>query len=134
MPTFIDITNGRFGKLTVIELAGHNRHGKLMWRCRCDCGRETLTAGGSLASGGSTACKHHRPGGIIKHGMIKTKTYRSWCAMKQRCLDLRQKSYKDYGGRGIHICDRWLDFVNFLADMGERPSGFSIDRINNEGN
>lgn len=69
-----------------------------------------------------------------KHGMKGTPTYNTWCAMKQRCCYKRNKQFADYGGRGIKVCDRWMVFVNFLADMGERPNGMSIERENTDGN
>jgi len=68
------------------------------------------------------------------HGMFGTATYRAWNDMKKRCLNKTNKSYKYYGGRGITICERWLTFENFLADMGVRPAGLSLDRIDNNGN
>ena len=66
--------------------------------------------------------------------MMKDRTYRTWIYMRQRCLNPNNNAWKDYGGRGITICDRWDSFANFLADMGERPAGTSLDRIDNEGN
>jgi hypothetical protein len=68
--------------------------------------------------------------GMYRHGMYGTRTYRSWCAMIQRCENPTSKDYHKYGAVGIRVCDRWKDFVNFYADMGERPLGTSIDRIN----
>lgn len=68
------------------------------------------------------------------HGYFGTPTYRAWNDMKKRCLNPTNKVYPRYGGRGITICERWLTFVNFLADMGERPDGLSLDRIDNNGN
>ncbi len=70
----------------------------------------------------------------IKHGCYKTKTYRSWQAMKMRCYNENHKAYKNYGGRGIKVCDRWLKFENFLADMGERPEGKTLERIDGDKN
>ncbi|SRR6266536_1542228 len=80
--------------------------------------------------------EHARKNGAahVKHGMYGTRTYIAWKGMKQRCFDLNQRAYAYYGGRGITICERWLDFANFLADMGEAPSGLTLDRIDNEGN
>lgn len=70
-----------------------------------------------------------------KHGMTHTPTYRSWRAMKDRCTKLDHKDYPRWGARGIKVCDRWLySFENFYKDMGDRPKGKSLDRINNEGN
>jgi hypothetical protein len=71
---------------------------------------------------------------MTKHGATKTPTYGSWCSMKRRCLDPAHVGYANYGGRGITICDEWVnDFGQFLADMGERPEGMSIDRVDNDG-
>lgn len=68
------------------------------------------------------------------HGWSKTPTYNTWLSMKKRCLNPKNSGWSNYGGRGITVCDRWLDFRNFLADMGERPEGKTIDRIDNDGN
>lgn len=68
------------------------------------------------------------------HGMRKTKAYNSWSMMRVRCLNPRDHKFPTYGGRGITICERWSKFENFIEDMGPRPEGTSIDRINNEGN
>ena len=69
-----------------------------------------------------------------KHKMSYTKTYKRWIAMKQRCYNPNHNAYNNYGGRGIKICERWLNsFSNFFADMGERPNGMTLDRINNDG-
>ncbi len=70
----------------------------------------------------------------IRHGMRRTRIYRIWSAMKNRCFNPKNKDYPRYGGRGIAVCERWLKFENFLADMGERPLSMSIDRIDNDGN
>lgn len=67
---------------------------------------------------------------VITHGYSNTKTYFSWQDMKKRCFTIKNSHYKDYGGRGIKVCNRWLKFENFLADMGEKPEGMSLDRIN----
>jgi hypothetical protein len=69
----------------------------------------------------------------VKHGMSKTPAYKAWAQMKQRCLNPNATAFKDYGGRGIRVCDRWLTFDNFLADMGERPPGMTLERVNNDG-
>lgn len=67
------------------------------------------------------------------HGKANTPTYHSWEAMKARCLNENDKQYPEYGGRGVAICEDWMDFEKFLSDMGERPDGYSIDRIDNNG-
>ena len=81
-----------------------------------------------------SAAQRGRSGRRFETSWIKTPTYRSWVAMKQRCLNPAAAKYASYGGRGITICERWLSFENFLADMGERPADRTIDRIDNDGN
>lgn len=71
----------------------------------------------------------------VKHGFSRTPEYECWGAMKERCYNIKNKQYNDYGGRGITVCKRWLDFQNFYSDLGKRPSNkHSIERINNDGN
>jgi hypothetical protein len=141
MPAFIPIVNQRFGRLVVIERA--KQSGKTMWHCRCDCGRETIVQDYNLKIGHSTSCGCLRTERAklsgYKHGHASNKhisaTYQSWVSMMQRCTNHKNIRFKNYGGRGITICERWHDFTKFLADMGHRPSpDHSIDRINNDGN
>jgi len=145
-----DLTGKRFGRLTVIERGENGRRGQRRWRCLCDCGRETIVTGGNLRSGGTKTCGCME--GVLKHGATRgsrSAEYRAWLAMKHRCLNPNLLHFKNYGGRGITVCDRWLHhqddgvhpFLNFLADMGPRPEGrtgkmptFSLDRIDNDGN
>ena len=70
----------------------------------------------------------------MKHGKTRTRIHQNWIAMKQRCENPNYKQWKDYGGRGITVCERWRDFVNFYADMGDCPPGLTIERIDNDGN
>lgn len=104
--------------------------------CRCDCGKIIIVRRVNLRAGRTIACGC-RSGGIIhRHASYKTHTptYRAWDGMLQRCNNSNNPQYRDYGGRGIAVCDRWQkDFRNFLTDMGEAPRGLSIDRINNNG-
>ena len=72
--------------------------------------------------------------GEVTHGMRKSKVYNVWCLMKQRCLNPNNKSYPNYGGRGIQVCDRWLEFANFYEDMGKPSDGMTLERIDNNGN
>ncbi len=129
-----DLSGQRFGLLTVISEAGRNDIGKRLWLCQCDCGGSTHRLTQHLRSGRLSSCGClHRP--CEKHGMEGTPTYCSWSAMRQRCTNPNEGSWENYGGRGITVCDRWLDsFAAFLADMGERPDGLTIDRIDNDGN
>lgn len=148
MVAVIDVTGQRFGRLVVAARAASDKDGRAMWLCNCDCGRTSAARGKDLRSGNTMSCgcyerevrdamalvanlRHGHSGG---RDVAPSPTYQSWRAMKKRCLNLNHTSWPDYGGRGITICDRWLDFEGFLADMGERPAGTSIDRIDNDGN
>lgn len=132
MPAFKDITNQRFGRLTGIRVLGQNRHGMTIWECRCDCSRISSHLLRSLVSGKTKSCGCLRKK-ARKHGLSATKLYGVWLGMKVRCYNPRTPGYKNYGGRGITVCDRWINsFENFVLDMGEPPSDkYSIERKNN---
>ena len=137
MPKFIDLVGQRFGRLIVIRFDGRDKWRKSYWLCRCDCGKEKIIGGNNLRSGNTKSCGCLAKNNALKHGhTIKgkgTRTYESWHSMIQRCTNPKDKRYKDYGGRGITVCERWLNsFPNFLEDMGDRPKGHQIDRMNND--
>jgi hypothetical protein len=121
-----DITGRRFGRLTVVKYVGRSR-----WLCHCDCGGRTEAMTSNLNKGNSTSCGCKHEEARFKHGMTQTRQYGAWKSMLQRCENPNDRSYKNYGGRGIKVCDRWHEFSNFVADMGLRPEGFDIDRIDN---
>lgn len=125
-------TGKRFGYLTVLRTAGSSSQG-ITYELKCDCG-EVIIASGDRLKRGQTACHCGLANQTHGHSNPESKTYRAWNAMKRRCFNPTHKSYANYGGRGITVCDRWLQFENFLADMGESPPDLSIDRINNNGN
>ena len=134
----IDLTGQKFNRLLVIRRSDRRRIGSAIWYCLCDCGNYTHAVGGNLRSGNTTSCgcaQKDRPNNT-KHGLIRKhrKTYKTWTEMRQRCTNPNHKFWNRYGGRGISICKRWEDFSLFFADMGERPEGYSIDRINPDGN
>lgn len=142
---FIDLTGLSFGILTVIErvedyvFVGKSRTYKYpKFRCKCDCGCVKDYLSGDLKAGRVVSCGCLRKIRAKKlsasHGMSDTPTYNSWLAMKQRCNYESSSSYEDYGGRGIVVCERWNSFDNFLSDMGERPEGCTLDRIDVDGN
>lgn len=143
----IDLTGTRFGRLVPIVHEGHNKHRNALWRCRCDCGNEVVALSGNLRKGHTQSCgcfmkemvSQTQKGRADTHGHHvngrPSRTYRTWRSMVQRCADPNNISYKYYGGRGIKVCERWQKFENFLADMGERPQGMTLDRYpDNNGN
>lgn len=135
-----DLSNRRFGRLIVKEYVrtDHTPNGsaRAIWRCQCDCGNEREVFSASLTNGYTSSCgclKREQTSKLSKtHGSTKTPTYETWRGMKERCSNPNHSSWSSYGGKGITVCSRWLDYENFLADMGERPLGKSLDRINND--
>lgn len=130
-PCFKDLTGQTFGLWQVLCQHSITNRGQTLWLCRCQCGKEKAVSGSSLRSGnrGCRSCRH------LRHGKIASAEYRSWKHMLYRCNNQRCKSYPDYGGRGITVCDRWLSFEAFHHDMGDKPSPWhSINRIDNNGN
>lgn len=143
----LDLIGQKFGRLVVTAEAVPTRkpNGKPVrkYLCQCDCGGMTVTSPDKLRSGHSQSCgclqTESRFNGALKHGHSRNRTlsptYRSWSNMIQRCTNSNNKCYEDYGGRGIRVCDRWLKFENFLADMGAKPEGMTLDRYpDNDGN
>lgn len=137
MPPPKDITNSRFGRLVAITPTGEKKWRVSLWRCLCDCGKEHIAAVNSLTSGLVRSCgcllKETAKQKATKHSHFGTPTYQSWGSMIQRCTNPNTRAYKNYGGRGITVCSDWLDFTVFLRDMGERPIGMSLDRIDPDG-
>jgi hypothetical protein len=136
---FIDLTGKKFNKLKVTRYIGKTKRGISRWLCLCACGNKTIVNSDSLKNGNtkSCGCLYKGNDNAFKHGHTapKTfKTYHSWDDMIKRCNNPKNKYYKNYGGRGISVCERWLRFENFLEDMGKCPKGLSIDRINNNRN
>lgn len=130
-----------FGRLTAIRPVEIRNH-IIYWLCRCECSKEAVVASRSLRSGNTKSCgclnrekaaERFRTTRVT-HGFSGSPTYHSWCAMKQRCTYKNHEHYHLYGGVGVKVCDRWKRFENFLADMGERPEGKTLGRINDVGN
>jgi hypothetical protein len=133
MASLIDLVGLVFGRLTVEARAPNNAGGAAMWWCKCTCGAELIAWGVDLRRGRTISCGCYRRDLMTTHGMHDTPTYVSWQTMIQRCCNPNDQHWEHYGGRGITVCERWLKFDGFLADMGERPDGLEIDRIDNAG-
>jgi hypothetical protein len=138
----IEIKQGdRYGKLSIVkELEKQSKRRSFL--CKCECGNEKIIQLNHLRCGSIISCgceekKNRMSMGdkFLIHGKSKTPEYETWCNMKQRCYNIKNKRYNDWGGRGIKVCDRWLNsFTNFYEDMGKRPKNYTIDRIDNDGN
>lgn len=130
----------KYNRLTIIkevEPKIYNRRTKKRFECKCDCNNLIIVFLEHLKNGHTKSCGCLRieKSSEIKHGHSnRTQTYNSWAGMKQRCFYIKHKYYFNYGGRGITVCERWMNFSNFLEDMGERPKGTTLDRINPNGN
>lgn len=132
MPALIDLTGQVFGRWTVLS-KGEYRNRKRHWVVQCECGALGEVASVCLRSGDSTSCgckqKEMTSARSKTHGKSKKPTYKSWAMMRSRCNNPSYTHYSYYGGAGITVCERWDKFENFLADMGERPDGYTLDRI-----
>lgn len=124
----------RYGILTVLsEVKERNKNGHILYNVKCDCGKEKIVLGHSLRTGASRSCNkcHLLTGG---HGMWKSKEFSVWGNMKDRCTNPNNPRYKNYGGKGIIVCERWVNsFPNFFSDMGE-SNGLTLERKDVSGN
>lgn len=139
--TFVNLIGEKFGSWTVLEKEG-SKFSKAHWLCRCVCGEEQIIASATLSNGASTKClkcsalqtgERFTTHGYCKNGE-KPPEYHTWNSMKERCRNSKNKGWKNYGGRGITVCERWENsFPNFIEDMGFKPfEKASIDRIDND--
>lgn len=131
MPAFRDLSGMRFGRLVVLSRAG--KLGRMTaWLCKCDCGASNAVVGASLSAGSTKSCGCLRfdTKNNLRHGMTRTPTYRTWMNMRNRCAGNMPDALR-YVESGITVCNRWGVFENFLTDMGARPAGASIDRLDN---
>ena len=136
-----NLVNNKYGMLTVIKyISERDSNGKVLWKCKCDCGNEVISRGESLVSGNTQSCGCLLLKRIKEtqttHGMSGSLEYYIWIEMIQRCVNPNHHAYIDYGGRGITVYDSWRNsFSDWYAYIGPRPSDqHSIDRINNDGN
>lgn len=151
MPKALDLKGQRFRRTIVIDRTDQrNSCGQTYWKCVCDCGKYFEVIGSKLTNEHTKSCgcfrlelSARRVVGIsvVTHGHTRrskgfssTASYNTWHSMIQRCTNPKATGYRNYGGRGILVCSRWLSFENFLFDMGERPKERTLDRINVNGN
>lgn len=136
----LDLVGLRVNHLSVIEKTDGRYNGGVLWRCSCVCGRENVLVKANILKAGrikSCGCKTNEliSKARTTHGCSKNpetiKTYQAWRHMRERCEKPKHKSFPDYGGRGISVCERWQDFSNFYSDMGDLPFGMTIERIDN---
>jgi len=136
MRKIINMEGMAAGRWTVLRMAG-TKKGSALWLCRCSCGNEGIVDGYKLRSGRSKSCGCLQVESVTSHGLRKHLLYPVWGDMKDRCINKNDESYRHYGGRGILVCDEWLDnfqaFYDFCMENGWRK-GLQIDRIDNDGN
>lgn len=136
-----DYSGARFGKLVAVHLISRDisKENNHEWLFVCDCGKNKIAKIKNVRSGATSSCGCLQHDCLVNrnttHGLTKTykHEYRSWKDMRSRCNNPKDTDYKDYGGRGIRVCDEWNDFNKFIIDMGSKPSGYTIDRIDVNG-
>lgn len=135
--TRIDLMGHKYGRL-LVQGYSHKGNSGHYWRCLCDCGNANTVLVANLRGEKVVSCGCAKTEStkqrFTTHGKTKTKTYKVWNSMMERCYSNNHRSYPNYGGRGISACERWFSFENFLVDMGEQPTGFTIERIDVNGN
>lgn len=141
----VDLTDMRFARLLATVCVGSDKHGKKVWECVCDCGNTTKSTASQLTTGKKKSCGclmaemgsingKLTKGPTSKHRMSHLPEYAVWKTMKQRCTNEKCTDYPAYGGRGIKVCESWMQsFDAFIADMGRRPEVMSLERSNNDG-
>lgn len=138
---FRDLSGKQFGRLTVVEHCGSSPDHQALWKCRCACGNYTTVRGHSLTKGTTQSCgclkDEKSRDRLLKHGYSRTRLYRIWDAMRARCYNPSHKAYKNYGGRGVTVCDEWRDNFPAFKDWAfyaGYDDGLTIDRIDVNGN
>jgi len=130
--SLINMAGEKFGSLVVIQRYDNDQFGSAQWLCLCKCEKRPIVRGANLRSGKTKSCGCLQKEIVSTHGMYKSAEFSAWQSMLQRCYNKKNKGYKNYGGRGITVDDRWLKFENFYEDMGPRKdSKLSIERRDN---
>jgi hypothetical protein len=131
----LQLIGERFARLVVLQRSETSRHGQAYWLCQCDCGDQTTVSSRRLTSGNTRSCGCLRKEAVksirYRHGKTNTRVHKIWRGMLQRCGNGKDKDFKNYGGRGITVCKRWMKFENFYADMGDPPPNTTLDRKEN---
>lgn len=140
MRVVTDLTGKQFGRLTVLQRSG-SKGGNAAWECLCECGNKVIVKRNNLTRGTSKSCgcleRELRVARMTTHGMATTPLYRTWAGIKRRCYNANLKVYKDYGAKGITMCDEWKDDFQAFYDWAMANGyneGLTIDRINSAGN
>lgn len=144
MPSFIDLSGKRFGRLLILARTATPRSTtsrSVFWKCLCDCGKVVVASQNRLSVGDNKSCgclrDEQNAVANLRHGEAgnnRSREYQTWASMIRRCSCPSDDNYRNYGARGITICQRWRNsYEAFLHDMGRRPSGLTIERINNDG-
>ena len=139
-----DLTGQKFGLLTVLSRAENTPTGRVKWHCQCECGGTKIVASAELSKGSTRSCgclglaQRKAAGDSRKHKYSRStclSEYKTWWGMIARCTNVNHKSYQNYGGKGITVCERWRNsFPAFVDDMGKRPKGKTLDRIDSKKN
>lgn len=135
MGKFIDLSGQVFGRLTVLGIFDRDSLGQLRWECLCSCGNASIVLGVNLRAGSTKSCGCITKERLSLHGLSRTPEYVSWSSCANRCYNPKCEYYHIYGGAGVTVCERWQElngkgFLNFLEDMGKRPNGTSLNRVN----
>ena len=132
----LNLKHQTFDRLTVVQRIQNNIGERTKWLCYCNCGNTSIISTSDLTTGHTRSCgclcKERTSQAKTTHGMSHSSEYYIWSSMKDRCLNKNNHAYPIYGGRGVTVCERWLKFENFYADMGDRPDGLTLDRRNND--
>lgn len=146
MPKLRNLSGQLFNRLTALAIVGRDNNHKVLWRCACTCGNNVVVPSGNLVTGNSESCgclqrelatlKARESNTIHGHRSRGSRSpeHYSWAAMRSRCNNPKHTAYKNYGGRGITVCAEWDSFEQFLKDLGPRPPGKTLDRMNVDGN